>query len=301
MTTLWQYSGIIAFPASILNANDIMDDLAQVFSSVGGLETVANERRMFPQSGAISNDYATVTHRLIRTPLTNELRVAFTNALNTYAAQLSGLLWYVEDLAGTLIDTNDPTRKSGGQITGKPLRWQTGLAVLPGEKYWYQGTIYEVNAGKAHTTQSGWEPDKAASLFKPWRDPEKPVEWVQPLGAHDVYPMGFRVSRHGKLWRSNHAANGWEPGVVGSENLWIEITAGGDEPPPAEIPNWVSGEALTYVAPANGANPADPASDWPEAVYRMHAGLKYRLRQNPGVNIWAPGSPGTEALWLLIP
>ncbi len=43
--------------------------------------------------------------------------------------------------------------------------------------------------------------------------------WVQPLGGHDAYPLGARVSHNGKNWESTIAANVWAPGVYG----WVEI------------------------------------------------------------------------------
>lgn len=44
--------------------------------------------------------------------------------------------------------------------------------------------------------------------------------WVQPTGATDAYPIGARVAHLGKNWQSNTAANVWEPGVFG----WDELT-----------------------------------------------------------------------------
>ena len=39
--------------------------------------------------------------------------------------------------------------------------------------------------------------------------------WVQPTGAHDAYALGFIVTHKGQNWRSDYAANVWEPGVFG--------------------------------------------------------------------------------------
>ena len=39
--------------------------------------------------------------------------------------------------------------------------------------------------------------------------------WVQPLGAHDAYPLGAKVTHKGKTWTSTAAANVWRPGVYG--------------------------------------------------------------------------------------
>lgn len=43
-------------------------------------------------------------------------------------------------------------------------------------------------------------------------------EWIQPLGAHDAYSKGAKVSHNGKKWTSDSDGNVWEPGVYG----WTE-------------------------------------------------------------------------------
>lgn len=50
-----------------------------------------------------------------------------------------------------------------------------------------------------------------------WREvvAEGPAAWVQPLGAHDAYPLGAKVTHNGKTWTSTAAANVWEPSVFG--------------------------------------------------------------------------------------
>ena len=48
---------------------------------------------------------------------------------------------------------------------------------------------------------------------------EEYPEWSQPLGAHDAYAQGAKVSHNGKKWTSDVANNVWEPGVYG----WTEV------------------------------------------------------------------------------
>lgn len=45
-------------------------------------------------------------------------------------------------------------------------------------------------------------------------------EWVQPLGAHDAYANGDKVTHNEKKWVSDVGSNVWEPGVYG----WSEYT-----------------------------------------------------------------------------
>lgn len=71
-----------------------------------------------------------------------------------------------------------------------------------------------------HTSQADWTPDTAVSLWVNISDPaDEWPEWSQPVGAHDAYDLGAKVSHNGKHWTSNVAANVWEPGVYG----WTEV------------------------------------------------------------------------------
>lgn len=70
-----------------------------------------------------------------------------------------------------------------------------------------------------HTSQEDWTPTAAPSLWTKIGDPaEEWPEWSQPIGAHDAYNAGDKVSHNGKHWSSNLDANVWEPGVYG----WTE-------------------------------------------------------------------------------
>lgn len=69
---------------------------------------------------------------------------------------------------------------------------------------------------QAHRSQAGWDPENTPALWTKIGDPtEEYPEWSQPLGAHDAYPLGAKVSHNGKKWTSDVANNVWEPGVYG--------------------------------------------------------------------------------------
>lgn len=70
-----------------------------------------------------------------------------------------------------------------------------------------------------HTSQADWTPNAAVSLWVAISDPaiEFP-DWSQPVGAHDAYQLGDKVTHADKRWVSNVANNVWEPGVYG----WTE-------------------------------------------------------------------------------
>lgn len=97
-------------------------------------------------------------------------------------------------------------------------RWQSGKEYSVDARVRYEDTLYKCLT--AHTSQDSWTPDVSFSLWVRIDDPaiEWP-EWVQPLGAADVYNEGAKVSHNGKRWTSDVDSNVWEPGVYG----WTEV------------------------------------------------------------------------------
>ena len=86
----------------------------------------------------------------------------------------------------------------------------------------YNGRLYKCIGD--HTSQADWAPDVSVSLWAPTSDPaEEWPEWSQPIGAHDAYNAGDKVSHSDKKWTSDLDGNVWEPGVYG----WSEVQ--GDE------------------------------------------------------------------------
>ena len=84
----------------------------------------------------------------------------------------------------------------------------------------HNGRLYKCIAD--HTSQEDWAPDVAVSLWVHTSDPaEEWPAWSQPVGAHDAYNTGDKVSHNGKHWTSDVDSNVWEPGVYG----WTEVTA----------------------------------------------------------------------------
>jgi len=97
--------------------------------------------------------------------------------------------------------------------------WEPGINYTVGNLRQYDGALYR--CVQAHKSQAGWEPDKAASLWAVTSDPaEEWPAWSPPLGAHDAYSAGDKVSHNGKHWTSAMDGNVWEPGTYG----WDEIT-----------------------------------------------------------------------------
>lgn len=72
------------------------------------------------------------------------------------------------------------------------------------------------------TVAQNTKPSETPSMWTAISDPTQEFpEWVQPIGAHDAYVIGDKVTHLDKKWISNVDGNIWEPGVYG----WDEITA----------------------------------------------------------------------------
>lgn len=82
--------------------------------------------------------------------------------------------------------------------------------------------------------------------------PANVPEYVQPLGAHDAYPLDIYATQDGEIYRSRRSGNVCEPKL--HPELWEEVNAE-DVPPQPETPpapEWEVGKAyavgdlLTY-------------------------------------------------------
>lgn len=93
--------------------------------------------------------------------------------------------------------------------------WASGTSYSTDDRIEHGGTLYR--CVQAHTSQTDWTPPATPALWVVVSLEEWP-EWVQPLGSHDAYAKGAKVSHNGKRWTSDVEANVWEPGVYG----WTE-------------------------------------------------------------------------------
>ena len=120
----------------------------------------------------------------------------------------------IESLAETLDDS--------AALTGPELfpSWRSGMDYAVGTRVRYNGTLYRVL--QAHTSQDGWTPDAAPSLFAKVLIPDAETipEWEQP-DSTNPYSKGDKVTHNGKTWVSDVDNNVWEPGVYG----WTEASA----------------------------------------------------------------------------
>lgn len=115
-----------------------------------------------------------------------------------------------------LIETLAITLDDKTALTGVELfpAWAADTAYAVGDRVQYNGVLYKVL--QDHTSQAGWTPDAAPSLFAKVLIPDTDVipEWEQP-DSTNPYSAGDKVTHNGKTWVSNIDGNVWEPGVYG--------------------------------------------------------------------------------------
>lgn len=117
----------------------------------------------------------------------------------------------------TLSETGAIDDVTAGEHPEMFAEWEPEITYTPGNIRRYSEQLYRCL--QAHTSQADWTPDKAVSLWTRIADPaEEWPEWAQPIGAHDAYQTGDKVSHNGKHWTSDTDGNVWEPGVYG----WTE-------------------------------------------------------------------------------
>ena len=104
-------------------------------------------------------------------------------------------------------------------------KWQVGKAYVVGDRVLYLGVLYKVL--QAHTSQDGWQPDVAPSLFaknlivKDEQGEQVDIpEWEQP-DSTNPYMTGDKVRFEGKVYQSLIDNNVWSP--TGYPQGWEEV------------------------------------------------------------------------------
>jgi len=94
--------------------------------------------------------------------------------------------------------------------------WKEDVVYTVGERVLHNETLYKVLQN--HTSQTGWEPDVAVSLFAKVLIPDENAipDWEQP-DSTNTYKTGDKVTHNDKTWVSTVDNNSWEPGVYGWE------------------------------------------------------------------------------------
>lgn len=117
------------------------------------------------------------------------------------------------DKAGAML-----TDEQAATVSMLYRQWEAGVNYAVGERRTRDGVLYSCLT--AHTSQAGWEPDVAHSLWAKVLIPDPDVipEWEQP-DSTNPYMTGDKVTHNGKTWISDVDNNVWEPGAYG----WSEV------------------------------------------------------------------------------
>lgn len=120
------------------------------------------------------------------------------------------------------------TATSAAKVSSFAEPWSgDGVRYEPGQIRTYKGNLYIVNEGQGHTSQPGWDPVSAPSLWSLIKiAPDGNREWVDPTGAHNDYAENelcwYPDYETGKLYRSKQNGNVWPPNETPT-STWDEI------------------------------------------------------------------------------
>lgn len=105
-------------------------------------------------------------------------------------------------------------------------QWKASAHYVVDDRVQYNGVLYKVLT--EHDAQAQWTPEDSPSLFARVLIPDPDVipEWVQP-DSTNAYMTGDKVRHYDRIWESLVDNNVWEPGVLGTETLWTEVTDNG--------------------------------------------------------------------------
>lgn len=85
----------------------------------------------------------------------------------------------------------------------------------------HNGVLYSLCI--PHISQPDWAPPEVPNLWAPVltsEDPNVVLPWERPE-SNNGYKAGDKVTHNGYIWESTVDNNVWEPGVEGTEALWI--------------------------------------------------------------------------------
>lgn len=95
--------------------------------------------------------------------------------------------------------------------------WEENWTGSAGTVLMDEGALYRSVHDVLNSAQNT-KPSTTPAMWTRIGNPEEEFpEWIQPIGAHDAYALGAKVSHAGKHWVSIADNNVWAPGVYGWE------------------------------------------------------------------------------------
>lgn len=143
---------------------------------------------------------------------------ALANTLYIYGEEL---WWCIQTFSRTTFNlppSNYPALIRRSRWPGEVLPW-----VQPTDQFDSYYVVNPFNGIPDRVTHNGktWDSLIANNTFTPgvanWREfvEDGFPAWLQPTGAGDAYPVGFRVSHLSQNWQNTSPANTFAPGVFG--------------------------------------------------------------------------------------
>ena len=160
---------------------------------------------------------------------TRELEVWEVEALEAAQKQHDDSIGYVRQYSqakadaifnGILANLADIPEYDAVRMVNKFQAWEKDTDYKAGWKLRFGDGLFTVL--QDHTSQAGWEPPNAPSLYaqvlpgqQGSAEGGEPGEWVQP-DSTNPYMAGDRVTHGGFVWTSEVDNNVWEPGTTGA-------------------------------------------------------------------------------------
>lgn len=139
----------------------------------------------------------------------------FTPGIEAYNTSLTQMNEVSSIMFVTLAESGTIDDVTAGEHMDVFEEWRPNIDYKVGNiRRYTDGNLYR--CVQAHRSLETWMPPATPALWVKVADPsvEWP-DWSQPLGAHDAYPDGAKVTHNSKHWISNTPNNVWEPGVYG--------------------------------------------------------------------------------------
>ena len=125
----------------------------------------------------------------------------------------------IKSILKTITLAKDLSDNQKEEILSRYEEYQEDKEYKEGDKFTFDGKIYEVIQG--HRSQANWIPSSTPALYKEFlnvkitnqagEETEVVSEWKQPLGGHDAYKKGDKVSFNGQIYQSKNDGNVHSP------------------------------------------------------------------------------------------
>lgn len=119
----------------------------------------------------------------------------------------------------TLCTSSQIDDVTASENAGLFVVWSEDWRGKAGDIACYDGVLYRSIHDVNDAGQNTKPPETPSMWTKMGKPGEEYPEWSQPIGGHDAYPIGAKVTYKGKRYESSVDNNVWQPGVFGWEEV----------------------------------------------------------------------------------